>query len=55
MEALSVLLYPFLACMVLILIQAYFGIHILERGIIFVDIALAQFIGIGIALSFFLS
>lgn len=55
MEALSFLLYPFLACVVLILIHAYFGIHILERGIIFVDIALAQFIGIGIALSFFLS
>ncbi len=55
MDALSFLLYPFLACVVLILIHAYFGIHILERGIIFVDIALAQFIGIGIALSFFLS
>jgi zinc/manganese transport system permease protein len=36
----------------LILIHAYFGIHILERGIIFVDLALAQFIGVGIALSF---
>jgi len=34
------------------MIHAYFGIHILERGIIFVDLALAQFIGIGIALSF---
>jgi zinc/manganese transport system permease protein len=55
MEALSFLLYPFLACVVLIVIHVYFGIHILERGIIFVDIALAQFISIGIALSFFLS
>ena len=55
MEALNFLLYPFLACVALVLIHAYFGIHILERGIIFVDIALAQFIGIGIALSFFLS
>jgi len=52
MEALSFLIYPFLACLLLILIHAYFGIHILERGIIFVDLALAQFIGIGIALSF---
>jgi len=34
------------------LIHAYFGIHILGRGIIFVDLALAQFISIGIALSF---
>jgi zinc/manganese transport system permease protein len=53
MEALTFLLYPFLGCVALVLIHAYFGVHILERGIIFVDIALAQFIGIGIALSFF--
>jgi zinc/manganese transport system permease protein len=52
MEALSFLVWPFLACLLLILIHAYFGIHILERGIIFVDLALAQFIGVGIALSF---
>lgn len=55
MEALTFLLYPFLGCVALIIIHAYFGVHILERGIIFVDIALAQFIGVGIALSFFLS
>jgi len=52
MEALSFLIWPFLACLLLIVIHAYFGIHILQRGIIFVDLALAQFIGIGIALSF---
>jgi zinc/manganese transport system permease protein len=52
MEAFSFLVMPFLACLLLILIHAYFGIHILQRGIIFVDLALAQFIGIGIALSF---
>jgi zinc/manganese transport system permease protein len=54
MEALNFLIYPFLACLLLIVIHAYFGIHILERGIIFVDLALAQFIGIGLALSFLL-
>ncbi len=54
MEALNFLAYPFLACLLLIVIHAYFGIHILQRGIIFVDLALAQFIGIGIALSFLL-
>jgi zinc/manganese transport system permease protein len=53
MEALNFLFYPFLGCAALVLIHAYFGVHVLERGIIFVDIALAQFIGIGIALSFF--
>lgn len=52
MEALNFLIWPFLACLLLILIHAWFGIHILERGIIFVDLALAQFIGVGIALSF---
>jgi zinc/manganese transport system permease protein len=52
MEAFNFLIWPFLACLLLILIHAYFGIHILERGIIFVDLALAQFIGVGIALSF---
>ncbi|MRR54935.1 MAG: metal ABC transporter permease [Deltaproteobacteria bacterium] len=54
METLTFLLYPMLACLLLLLIHAYFGIHILERGIIFVDLALAQFIGIGIAVSFLL-
>ena len=52
MEALSFLFYPFLGCVLLILIHAWFGIHILERGIIFVDLAMAQFIAIGIAIAF---
>ena len=52
MEVVNFFLYPLLACTLLILIHAYFGIHILERGIIFVDLSLAQFIGIGIACSF---
>ncbi len=51
MEAVQFLVYPFLGCMVLILIHAYFGIHILERGVIFLDLSLAQFIAVGIALS----
>lgn len=54
MEICTFLLPPFLACLLLILIHAWFGIHILERGIIFVDLALAQFIGIGIALNLLL-
>jgi len=51
METLQFLLFPFLACVLLVMIHAYFGVHILERGIIFVDLALAQFIGVGIALA----
>ncbi len=54
MEALSFLIFPFLGCAALILIHAYFGIHILERGIIFLDLSLAQFIAVGIALACFL-
>lgn len=48
---LDMLLYPLAACILLILIHAYFGLHILERGIIFVDLSLAQFIAVGIAWS----
>jgi zinc/manganese transport system permease protein len=51
---LSFLFYPFVGCVLLILIHAYFGIHILERGIIFVDLAMGQFIAIGIAIAFLL-
>jgi zinc/manganese transport system permease protein len=53
MESFSFLIYPFLASLLLILIHTYFGIHILERGIIFVDLSLAQFIGLGIVFSLF--
>jgi zinc/manganese transport system permease protein len=53
MEALQFLIYPFLGCIILILIHAYFGVHILERGVIFLDLSLAQFIAVGIAMSFF--
>lgn len=53
MDSFSFLIYPFLASVFLILIHTYFGIHILERGIIFVDLSLAQFIGLGIAFSLF--
>jgi zinc/manganese transport system permease protein len=52
MEIINFLIWPFIACILLILTHAYFGIHILERGIIFVDLSLAQFVGVGIALSF---
>jgi zinc/manganese transport system permease protein len=54
MEAVRFLIYPFLGCLVLVLIHAYFGIHILERGVIFLDLSLAQFIAVGIAFSFFM-
>lgn len=54
MDAVNFLIYPFLGCLLLILIHAYFGIHILERGIIFLDLSMAQFIALGISISFFM-
>lgn len=54
MEALNFLIYPFLGCLLLIAIHAYFGIHILERGVIFLDLSMAQFIALGISLSFYM-
>lgn len=43
----QILLLPFLACVILIGIHTYFGIHVIRRGIIFVDLALAQFAAFG--------
>jgi zinc/manganese transport system permease protein len=54
MDTLIFLIYPFIGCVLLILIHAYFGVHILERGIIFVDLCMAQFIGLGIAVALFM-
>ena len=38
---------PFLACLVLSGIHAYLGLHVLTRGVIFVDLALAQMAALG--------
>jgi zinc/manganese transport system permease protein len=43
---------PFLACLVLTGIHVYLGLHVLARGIIFVDLALAQMAALGISLAF---
>jgi zinc/manganese transport system permease protein len=44
---LQLMLAPFVACMVLVAIHAYLGIHIIARGVIFVDLALAQMAALG--------
>ena len=44
---LSIMWLPFLACLVLVTILAYLGIHILTHGVIFVDLALAQIAALG--------
>jgi zinc/manganese transport system permease protein len=38
---------PFLACILLLLLTSYFGIHVLKREIIFIDIAIAQIAVLG--------
>src|SRR5262244_1245839 len=43
---------PFLACLVLTAIHVYLGLHVLARGVIFVDLALAQVAALGIAVAF---
>ncbi len=46
-EFLDLMLKPFLACLVLTGIHAYLGFHVIERGVIFVDLALAQVAAFG--------
>lgn len=43
----ELLLVPFVACLVLTGIHCYLGIHIVSRGVIFVDLALAQVAALG--------
>lgn len=47
MEVLQFLLAPFVASLILTGIHAYLGVHVVERGVIFVDLALAQFAALG--------
>jgi zinc/manganese transport system permease protein len=48
---LDLLLLPFLACLVLAGIHAYLGLHVLARGVIFVDLALAQVAALGMTVA----
>src|SRR6185295_7390246 len=41
------LLAPFVASLILTGIHAYLGVHVVERGVIFVDLALAQIAALG--------
>jgi zinc/manganese transport system permease protein len=47
MEVLPFLLAAFVACLILTGIHAYLGVHVVERGVIFVDLALAQIAALG--------
>ena len=50
----ELLIWPFLACIVLVGIHVYFGLHVIKRGIIFVDLSLAQVAALGSTLAFLL-
>jgi zinc/manganese transport system permease protein len=48
---LELLLWPFIAGLVLTVIHAYFGLHVLARGVIFVDLSLAQVAALGLTIA----
>src|SRR5947207_6846097 len=47
MEILAFLVWPFMASLILTGIHAYLGVQVVERGVIFVDLALAQIAALG--------
>lgn len=51
MEALKFLAAPFVMCLVLAGIHCYLGLHVLARGVIFVDLSLAQVAAFGATLA----
>jgi len=47
----EVMFWPIVACVVLPWLLVYLGLHVVQRGIIFVDIAMAQMASLGICLA----
>src|SRR5579864_7163504 len=54
MEILQFLIWPFLASLILTGIHAYLGVHVVERGVIFVDLSLAQIAALGATIALLL-
>src|SRR5712691_8998135 len=54
MNMLSFLAAPFVASLVIAGIHAYLGVHVVERGVIFVDLSLAQIAAFGAAIALLL-
>src|SRR6266542_4416139 len=52
MDIVTFLAAPFVASLVLTGIHAYLGLHVVERGIIFVDLSLAQVAALGTTIAF---
>lgn len=51
MEAIHFLAAPFAMCLLLVGIHCYLGLHVLARGVVFVDLSLAQVASLGASLA----
>lgn len=51
-DLLELLAVPFFACIVLIAIHCQFGLHVLKKNVVFVDLALAQCAALGATVAF---
>ena len=47
MSGLQLMLQPFIACMILVAMMSYLGLHVIAREVIFVDLSLAQMAALG--------
>jgi zinc/manganese transport system permease protein len=47
----EVMFWPIVACVLLPWLLVYFGLHVVQRGIIFIDIAMAQMAALGICVA----
>ncbi|MFH0889475.1 MAG: metal ABC transporter permease [Planctomycetota bacterium] len=54
LEMIPILQWAFIACLILAGVHCYLGLHIVSRGVIFVDIALAQMAALGSAFALLL-
>ncbi|MCG8690475.1 MAG: metal ABC transporter permease [Minwuiales bacterium] len=52
MSAVEILAAPFALCVLLVVSHTYLGLHVLARGIIFVDLSLAQVAALGASMAF---
>src|SRR5256885_11294372 len=44
---LQLMILPFIACMILVAMLSYLGVHVIAREVIFVDLSLAQMAALG--------
>src|SRR4029434_4140359 len=47
----EVMFWPIVACVLLPWLLVYLGLHVVQRGIIFIDIAMAQMAAVGICIA----